>query len=57
VNGSGLTISLGLASWEPHAGASLDLDRLLLQADDCLYGAKSEGRDQRGGGRSLQRRR
>jgi diguanylate cyclase (GGDEF)-like protein len=45
VNGSGLTISLGLASWEPHAGASLDLDRLQQQADDCLYTAKGQGRD------------
>lgn len=45
VNGCGLTISLGLASWVPQAGASLDLDRLLQQADDCLYAAKRNGRD------------
>jgi diguanylate cyclase (GGDEF)-like protein len=45
VNGRGLTISLGLASWAPHSGADLDLDRLLQQADDCLYAAKGQGRD------------
>jgi diguanylate cyclase (GGDEF)-like protein len=45
VNGIGLTISLGLASWVPQSGASLDLDRLLRQADDCLYAAKGLGRN------------
>ncbi len=45
VNGVGLTISLGLASFTPLAGASLDLDNLLQLADDCLYAAKREGRD------------
>jgi len=45
VNGIGLTISLGLVSWEPQSGASLDLDRLLQQADDCLYAAKALGRN------------
>lgn len=34
-----------LPNWEPHAGASLDLDWLLQQADDCLYTAKGQGRD------------
>jgi diguanylate cyclase (GGDEF)-like protein len=46
VSGGGLTISLGLACWSPHSGAPLDLDRLLQQADDCLYTAKREGRNQ-----------
>lgn len=45
VNGRGLTISLGLASWTPPSGASLDLDALLQLADDCLYAAKRAGRD------------
>ncbi|MFM7313682.1 MAG: diguanylate cyclase domain-containing protein [Cyanobium sp.] len=50
VNGIGLTISLGLASWMPGPGASLDLDTLLQLADDCLYAAKREGRDRLVGG-------
>lgn len=45
VNGRGLTISLGLATWNPPPGAHLDLDALLQLADDCLYAAKREGRD------------
>ena len=45
VNDIGLTISLGLASWVPQSGASLDLDRLLQLADDCLYAAKGLGRN------------
>ena len=45
VSGGGLTISLGVASWEPQAGGRLDLDRLLQQADDCLYAAKGQGRN------------
>jgi diguanylate cyclase (GGDEF)-like protein len=45
VNGIGLTISLGLVSWTPRPGDSLDLDALLQLADDCLYAAKREGRD------------
>ncbi len=45
VNGRGLTISLGMASWTPQGEASLDLDALLQLADDCLYAAKREGRD------------
>lgn len=45
VNGRGLTISIGLASWLPQTGCDPDLDRLLQQADDCLYAAKRDGRD------------
>jgi diguanylate cyclase (GGDEF)-like protein len=45
VNGDGLTISLGLASWAPQDGVELNLDRLLQTADDCLYAAKRAGRD------------
>ena len=45
VNGLGLTISLGLASWTPQPGSRADLDALLQLADDCLYAAKREGRD------------
>jgi diguanylate cyclase (GGDEF)-like protein len=45
INGRGLTISIGLASWSPEQGAAADLDRLLQLADDCLYEAKRLGRD------------
>ncbi len=45
VNGRGLTISLGLASWTPRSGSELDLDALLQLADDCLYAAKHAGRN------------
>ena len=45
VNGCGLTISLGLASWRPQSGCGADLDQLLQLADDCLYAAKDQGRD------------
>lgn len=45
VSGGGLTISIGLASWAPQTGSAPDLDRLLQQADDCLYTAKRHGRD------------
>ncbi|MEB3166178.1 MAG: GGDEF domain-containing protein [Cyanobacteriota bacterium] len=45
INGRGLTISIGVASWSPEQGAAADLDRLLQLADDCLYEAKRLGRD------------
>ena len=45
VSASGLTISLGLASWRPQSGCSADLDQLLQLADNCLYAAKDRGRD------------
>ena len=45
LNGRGLTISLGLACWDPGCGAPADVDRLLQLADDCLYAAKRQGRN------------
>ena len=45
VSGCGLTISLGLASWRPAPGHTVDLERLLRLADDCLYAAKAQGRN------------
>lgn len=45
INGRGLTISLGLACWDPGCGAPADVDRLLQLADDCLYAAKRQGRN------------
>ncbi len=45
VNGRGLTISLSLASWAPHSGAALELDRLLQRADDLLDAGEGQGRD------------
>lgn len=45
INARGLTISLGLASWQPQPGQSPDFDQLLQLADDCLYAAKDQGRD------------
>ena len=45
INGAGLTISLGAASWRPQEGELPALDPLLQLADDCLYEAKRQGRD------------
>jgi len=45
LNGRGLTISVGLACWDPGCGAPADVDRLLQLADDCLYAAKRKGRN------------
>ena len=45
INGRGLTISIGLARWDPLTGGPADLDRLLQLADDGLYAAKRQGRD------------
>ena len=45
INGVGLTISLGVASWRPQEGELPALDPLLQLADDCLYEAKRQGRD------------
>jgi diguanylate cyclase (GGDEF)-like protein len=45
INGAGLTISLGVASWRPQEGELPALDPLLQLADDCLYEAKRQGRD------------
>ena len=45
INGEGLTVSLGVASWTPQAGAVVAVDPLLQLADECLYEAKHQGRD------------
>ncbi len=45
INGKGLTVSLGVASWSPQAGEALEVDALLQLADDCLYEAKRQGRN------------
>ena len=45
VNGEGLTVSLGVASWTPQAGVGVAVDALLQLADECLYQAKNQGRD------------
>lgn len=38
-----ITISIGIATLEP--GSELDLDQLIVQADDALYVAKAQGRN------------
>lgn len=43
--GVNLTISLGIAMWDPAATADCDVDQLLQLADDCLYEAKRQGRN------------
>lgn len=43
--GVNLTISLGIAIWDPSATATCDVDQLLQLADDCLYEAKRQGRN------------
>ena len=40
-----LTISLGIAVWDPRGMVPGDSDRLLQLADDCLYEAKHQGRN------------
>jgi diguanylate cyclase (GGDEF)-like protein len=40
-----ISISLGIAIWEPDSGVKGDADRLLQLADDCLYEAKRLGRN------------
>jgi diguanylate cyclase (GGDEF)-like protein len=45
INGVGLTVSLGVASWSPQSQECLDVDALLQLADDCLYEAKRQGRN------------
>ncbi|MFM2080344.1 MAG: hypothetical protein RLZZ219_1026 [Cyanobacteriota bacterium] len=45
INGLGLTISIGLACWNPDESATVEVDRLLQLADDALYDAKRDGRD------------
>jgi diguanylate cyclase (GGDEF)-like protein len=40
-----ISISLGIAIWEPDSGVASDADQLLQLADDCLYEAKRQGRN------------
>jgi diguanylate cyclase (GGDEF)-like protein len=44
-NGVSLTISLGIAIWDPATSSDCDVDQLLQLADDCLYEAKRQGRN------------
>lgn len=43
--GNIVTVSIGLAVWDPLSMADYDADRLLQLADDCLYEAKRHGRN------------
>ena len=43
--GNILTVSIGIAAWDPNSMAECDADRLLQLADDCLYEAKRHGRN------------
>jgi diguanylate cyclase (GGDEF)-like protein len=43
--GNILTISIGIAVWDPLSVATCDADRLLQLADNCLYEAKRNGRN------------
>lgn len=43
--GGVLSISIGVAVWEPMEGDGCDWDQLLQVADECLYAAKHEGRN------------
>jgi len=43
--GMPLSISLGIAVWDPASGAACDGDLLQQIADDCLYAAKGQGRN------------
>ena len=43
--GNVLTVSIGIAAWDPNSMAECDADRLLQLADDCLYEAKRHGRN------------
>lgn len=44
-NANPLTVSIGIAVWDPLSDAVCDADRLLQLADDCLYEAKRAGRN------------
>ncbi len=43
--GNVLTVSIGIAVWDPNSMAECDADRLMQLADDCLYEAKRHGRN------------
>jgi len=43
--GVSLTVSLGIAMWDPSTCSECDVDQLLQLADDCLYEAKRQGRN------------
>lgn len=43
--GNTLTVSVGVAVWNPLASADCDADRIMQLADDCLYEAKRNGRN------------
>jgi diguanylate cyclase (GGDEF)-like protein len=43
--GKHLTVSIGIAVWDPLSHAPCDPDLLLQLADDCLYEAKRRGRN------------
>jgi diguanylate cyclase (GGDEF)-like protein len=43
--GNVLTVSIGIAVWDPRSTADCDADRLMQLADDCLYEAKRHGRN------------
>ncbi|MBW4529821.1 MAG: GGDEF domain-containing protein [Aphanothece saxicola GSE-SYN-MK-01-06B] len=43
--GNIVTVSIGIAVWDPLSMAECDADRLLQLADDCLYEAKRRGRN------------
>ena len=43
--GNVVTVSIGIAVWDPLSMAECDADRLLQLADDCLYEAKNRGRN------------
>ncbi|AFY29574.1 diguanylate cyclase (GGDEF) domain-containing protein [Cyanobium gracile PCC 6307] len=45
VTGNVLTVSIGIASWDPLSTTECDADRMLQLADDCLYEAKRHGRN------------
>ncbi|KEF42277.1 MAG: hypothetical protein ER33_07075 [Cyanobium sp. CACIAM 14] len=45
LKGNCLTVSIGIAIWDPNSHAVCDFDTLQQLADDCLYEAKRNGRN------------